>query len=432
MPDTHQLLHTLRTHRPTSLPDFPDFFIFPYYEGLCVGNLGATAAQILGANVPDVLPPLSYPGVTDLADGIKKVILVVVDGLGWLQLRRIMDNEANSIYHRFEENGCLIPLTSGFLSTTNSVLSMIWTGRPPIEHGLLAYELYLREWMMAVEAISFGTPHIPFSATLAEWGFNPESFLPVPTISQVLSVQGILTYQVTSKYYIHSHLSRMHHRGVREVRGHTTASDFWLNLKRVLAATGRERTLIGGYWSPVDTLAHTYGPLDEACDMEIRSFGLLLNLMFFRNLSAAEKEGVLLLITADHGQITTPEKAAILIQDHPVLHDALLMPPVGEARVPFFYVRNGMYDTVWQYLHATFGDDFYFLSRQDVIDSGLLGRGKMYPEVQHRAGDIVGIAKGDRYFIRDPALAKKLRGKHGGLTPEEMLVPLMAVRLDAV
>jgi len=431
--DNHQkAMQHLSSYRPQEIVNFPESFIWPQYDGLCVGNLGATVANSLGAMLPDVLPPLSNPVVAEMAKGIKQVILLVVDGLGWLQLRRVMERDTDSIYHRIADKGCLMPITSTFLSTTNSVLSTIWTGRPPIEHGLLAYELYLREWMMAVEAISFGTPHIPFSATLAEWGFNPEKFLPVPSIAQLLSVQGILTYQVIAKQYTRTNLSRMHYRGVREVRGHATASDFWLNLRRTLVSHKQERLLLGGYWSPVDTLAHIYGPDDESGDMEIRSLGLLMDHVFLKHLSSADREGTLLLITADHGQIYTPKASAILLQDHPLLREALLMPPLGEARVPFFYVRNGQFDTVWNYLHEVFKKDFHFLTREDVLDYGLLGRGMPYKEVPHRLGDIIGIAKGDGYFLRDPALIKKLRGKHGGLSPEEMLVPLMAVRLDAL
>lgn len=430
--DHRQAMANLSTYRPQKIDNFPDTFIWPQYDGLSVGNLGATAAQALGAMLPNALPPLSNPVVAGMEDGVRQVILLVVDGLGWLQLRRVMENDANSIYHRIADKGCLMPITSTFLSTTNSVLSTIWTGRPPIEHGLLAYELYLREWMMAVEAISFGTPHIPFSATLANWGFNPETFLPVPTIAQLLSVQGILTYQIIAKQFTSTNLSRMHYRGVREVRGHTTASDFWLNLRRTLVEHKQEKFLMGGYWSPVDSLAHMYGPQDESGDMEIRSLSLLMDEVFLKPLSAADRKGTLLIITADHGQIDTPEASAILMQDHPALTDALLMPPVGESRVPFFYVRNGQYATVWNYLNEVFGEDFLFLTREDVLEYGLLGRGKLYAEVPYRLGDIIGIAKGNKHFLRDPALLKKLHGKHGGLTPEEMLVPLMAVRLDAL
>ncbi|MDF1514863.1 MAG: alkaline phosphatase family protein [Anaerolineae bacterium] len=432
MVDNASILHDLQTYRPDHVTDFPEHFIWPQYQGLCVGNLGATIASILGASLPNGLPPLSIPAVADMAHGVKQVILLVMDGLGWLQLARYMHHHPDSLYHRIADQGILLPLTSGFLSTTNSVLSMIWTGVPPVQHGLLAYELYLREWMMAVEAISFGTPHIPFSATLADWGFVPESFLPVPSMAQVLSVQGVLTYQLTAKQYVRSHLSRMHNRGVREVHSYNSGSDFWLNLRRMLAHCKQEKALIGGYWSLVDTLAHTYGPLDETGDMEIRALELLLDQVFLTPMPVADREGTLVMIIADHGQITTPEQAAVLLPEHPDLANALMMPPVGEARVPFFYPRSGQFETVWQYLHEHFAGDFFFLTREQVLEYGLLGPGDMFPEVEYRLGDIIGIAKGDKYFLRDTALAKKLRGKHGGMSPEEMLVPLMAFRLDAI
>ena len=164
--------------------------------------------------------------------------------------------------------------------------------------------------------------------------------------------------------------------------------------------------------------------------MEIDSLACLMDRIFLAPMAQEDRDGTLLLITADHGQISTPERTAILLPDHPDLVDDLMMPPLGEARVPFFHVRPGHFEGVWQYLHEHFARDFVFLTRQQVIESGLLGQGKMYAEIPHRVGDIIGIARGNRYFVRETALVKKLRGKHGGLSPEETLVPLMALRLD--
>jgi hypothetical protein len=46
-------------------------------------------------------------------------------------------------------------------------------------------------------------------------------------------------------------------------------------------------------------------------------------------------------------------------------------------------------------------------------------------------GDIIGIANSNGAFARTKEDAKRLAGRHGGLTAEEMLVPLIAVRLDS-
>lgn len=429
--DVTTLERDLRTYRPAGEMRFPADFVWPRYDGLSNGNLAATVAQTLGTTLPGVLPPLRSDLLDGLMDGVDRVIVLVMDALGWEQLQGVMARHSDVVFHRLAEQGRLAPITTGFLSTTNSVLSMIWTGHPPVEHGLLAFELFMREWLMAVESIGFSSVHEMFANTLGGWGFDPETFLPVPSIGQTLSARGIDTYSVTADRFTKTPLSKMHFRGVKEVFGHTTASDFWLRLRRVLEEHRGERFLLGGYWSPVDTLAHRMGPLDESGDAEIKAIAMLMEEIFLNRLDPADREGTLLLMTADHGQITTPYESAILLDDHPTLRDALFLPPLGESRAPFFYVRNGQYETVWDYLHENLSEHFAFFSRDDVIDSGLLGFGEEYVEVRHRLGDIVGIAKDDSFLVRDERMVNKMLGRHGGLLPQEMLVPLLAVRLDA-
>ncbi len=430
--DTTTLEHNLRTYRPDGAPSLPGHFVWPRYEGLSVGNLAGTVGQALGATLPGVLPPLRGDLLDGLLDGVQRVVLVVIDGLGWEQLQDVMIRHPNLVFHRLAAQGRLWPITTTFLSTTNSVLSTIHTGRAPVEHGLLAYSLFLREWQMAVESISFSAIHRPFTGTLAEWGFEAEKFLPVPAIGQLLAVQGVASCALTLDAFVGTPLSLMHNRGMQDVFGYATASDFWLTLRRILEQRP-ERGFVIAYWSAVDTLAHRHGPLDESGDAEIVSLALLMEEIFFNRLTPAARKGTLLLLTADHGQITTPPGSEILLDQHPALLDALFLPPLGEGRVPFFYIRSGRYEMVRQYVDEHFAHNFVFLSQDEVLRSGLLGPGVPCAETRHRLGDIVGIATGSAHFARDAESVKKkpMLGRHGGLTSQEMLVPLLAVRLDA-
>ncbi|MBN1261711.1 MAG: alkaline phosphatase family protein [Anaerolineae bacterium] len=429
--DVEALEQTLRTYRPEGITGFPEEFVWPRYDGISVGNLAATITGIFGVPATGMLPPLRDDLLGDMVEGVERVLLLVVDALGWSQLQRTMTRHPDLFFHRLAARGRLLPITTTFLSTTNSVLSTIWTGRPPIEHGMLAFEMFLREWAMAVESISFSPMLQPFGRVLEQWGFDPEAFLPVPSLAHVLAVQGILTYNVISKYFTQTPLSRMHFRGVRRVIGHTTASDFWVTLRRVLHSHRDERCLLSGYWSAVDTLAHNFGPRDETGEAEIWSFATLMEELFFNRLSAAERKGTLLLMTADHGQMTASQHGAVLWTNYPDLQGALSLPPLGESRAPFLYVRSGKDRALWQDLQARLSDRFHWMRAENVLASGLLGPGQPFAEVPHRLGDIVGIAKGKAYLARSEALVDKLRGRHGGLAPEEMLVPLLAVRLDA-
>jgi hypothetical protein len=430
--DVMALERDLRTYRPDGVPSLPDHFVWPRYEGLSVGNIAGSVGQALRVTLPGVLPPLQDGLLDGLLDGVQRVVLVVIDGLGWEQLQGVMARRSDLVFHRLAAQGRLWPITTTFLSTTNSVLSTIYTGRSPVEHGLLAYSMFMREWLMAVEAISFSTIHTPFDGTLVEWGFEAEKFLPVPAIGQLLAVQGVASYALTLNEFVKTPLSLMHNRGMQEVFGYVTASDFWLKLRRILEQRPG-RGLVSAYWSAVDTLAHRLGPLDESGDAETVSLALLMEEIFLNRLTPAAREGTLLLLTADHGQITTPPESAILLDQHPALHDALFLPPLGESRVPFFYVRDGHYETVRQYVDEHFADHFIFFSQDEILCSGLFGPGAPCAEMRHRLGDIVGIATGSAHFERnvESLMKKPMLGRHGGLTPQEMLVPLLAVRLDA-
>jgi hypothetical protein len=423
----------LRVYRPLAASPLglPGSFVWPRYEGQSVGNLGATIAQALGGVLPEGLPPLVPDALAGLDDGVKRVVLLVMDGLGWMQLQSAMARHQDLVFHRLAEVGRLRPLTTTFLSTTNSVLSTLWTGRAPIAHGLLAFQLYLREWMMAVEAIGFSSPFEMFTNTLTRWGYDPETFLPVPSLGQALAPQGIATVAVIHKQFTTTPLSRMHFRGAVEVRGHGEASDFWLTLRRALETHRGKRMLLGGYWSAVDSLGHKFGPGDEAGEVEVWTMAKVMEEVFLNRLSKKDREGTLLLLTADHGQVLTSRPATVIFAEHAALRDMLWMPPLGEGRVPFFYVRPGCYEAVWGYLHEHFGEQFVFCSREHLLESGLLGPGAAYAEVPFRLGDIIGIARGDAGIVETREDLDRLAGRHGGLSPEEMLVPLLAVRLDA-
>jgi hypothetical protein len=73
----------------------------------------------------------------------------------------------------------------------------------------------------------------------------------------------------------------------------------------------------------------------------------------------------------------------------------------------------------------------YVVLPTDVaVGAGLFGEGEPAPETPFRLGHLQVLPRGAPYLDRQNKRAE-LRGRHGGLSADEMLVPWLAVRLDA-
>jgi len=407
----------------------PGEFVVPDYDGLCLANIPATVAALLGGELPGACPPLRPELWRGWADGVRRVIFLLVDAMGYLQLQEAMARGDVPAWNRLAERGALFPITTVFPSTTNAVLTTLWTGYSPAAHGLLAFELYLREFGVAASALFFWPVACHQHDLLVEWGLKPEDFVPVPALGETLTKQGIAVRTFTRKTYAESALSQMHRRGLEQIDGFVGASDLWVGLRRALGESQSGRLFISAYWDVVDGISHKYSPDDDSWATELRTIGYMLEEEFLRRLTPAEREGTLLIITADHGMVPTPPEVAVKLDDHPALRDALLIPPMGESRAPFFYPHPDRRETLRDYLDGELGDAFVTLERNAVLESGLLGPGPIYSETPYRLGDLVALARGNHYLAKKEKSLEML-GRHGGMSPTEMLVPLFIVRLD--
>jgi len=424
------LEHTLRHNK---LPDSPALrqdqqFVLPFYDGLCLSNIVPTVASLLGAEVPG-WRSLDRRLWADLSTGVRRVVMIVLDAVGHRQLQRWVKGAPDSLFARLAEQGRLAPITSVFPSTTTAALSSLWTGRPPLAHGLIGYELFLKQWGVVANMIFFSPAHDEGLGVLLDWGLQTASFLAVPTAAQLLAPCGITSRTLIRSAFLGSPLSQMFYQGVDELAGHLVASDLWVNLRRMLQHHRDERLFLTAYWGGVDSILHHYGPGSEQWVAEMRSLAYSIEHEFLRPLSAVDRAGTLLLITADHGQIRVPAERVIRLDQHPALARNLVVQPCGDPRAAYLYVRPGRLTEVRSYLDNELGHAFVTVPAAEALQGGLFGQGPAAPDVEDRAGDLVLLARED-YMLYGQDKEPTLAGRHGGLHAEEMLVPLFLVRLD--
>ena len=422
MPDlTESFISQLEAHRLKGL-DAGSQSIFPHYHGLCLSNLPASICHWLG--MPEFGGRAFSPEVFSyLKQRYQRVILILVDGLPYSLFRRA---QQTAPWVGWSNESWLLPLTSVCPSTTTAALTTLWTGVPPVQHGVLGYEMWLKEYGLIANMIS----HSPaaFSGgpgSLQRAGFRPEEFLPLPVLGSHLKKNGCDVFALLPAAISRSGLSTMLHTGAAMVP-YRTLSDMWVSM----ADLSEKRTnpaYCYVYWGDLDELGHRFGPENERAVLEFAAFGRGFK-WFVDRCRENKAADTLLLLASDHGQISTPFSTRYDLSLHPGLLADLVMPPSGENRLPYFFLRPGREAHARAYIAKTWPSEFIVHPAKQVVRAGLLGDAPPNARVAERLGDWVIIPQGSAYFW----WANKentLRGRHGGLSPDEMLVPLFAMEI---
>jgi len=431
-----ELMPRLQAHRLPGLSLDPEM-IFPYYQGYSLVNLPASIC--LWLNVPPLAgSPLNQTILEPIGGPYQQVVLLVMDGLGLNLLQKVArigpDTDPDSkplhsrpVWSRILSDGLLAPLTSVVPSTTSTALTTLWTGVSGLAHGILGYEMWLKEYGVIANMIfhSPATFHADLGG-LRRAGFQPEIFLPVPTLAPYLQAQDVQVYSFQPASIAHSGLSQMHFAQAQVIPYHTF-SDLWVSLEHVLCNEQGRRTYCYIYWGDLDDLGHRYGPDDERIQLELASFGLMVE-RFLSKMHARTHQRTLLVMTADHGQVATPAYTNYDLKNHPELLACLTMLPSGEGRLPYLFLRPGCEETLRDYVVQVWPETFQLLPVHQALTAGLFGDELPYTRAYDRLGDWIVIPRSGAYWWwadRENSLC----GRHGGLSPAEMLVPLVAMEI---
>src|SRR5205085_7744819 len=108
-------------------------------------------------------------------------------------------------------------------------------------------------------------------------------------------------------------LTRMLHQGATYT-GYPVPSALAAEVPRLLRERRGQPTYVYGYWSSVDHVGHVRGPLSEEHDAEVAALDSTLGLL----LRWLPQDGrTLLLVTADHGQMSTSQHEQVKLEHYP-------------------------------------------------------------------------------------------------------------------
>lgn len=383
---------------------------FPDYQGGSIVNLMSS----LGAHLQYTLP---YPQSTLLPKKFLQpedgVVLLVIDGLGY---RYLTSQGKNSTLGK-KIHG---KMTSVFPSTTAAAMTTFYSGLAPLNHGIPSWFTYLREFGVVATILPM---HIrPFRSPLLFGKLKTSDIFQFPAFTDRISVPSTSLFpKPISKTPYSSYAVK----GSKEKAYPIDKPDqFTASLVSILRKNPRNHFLLG-YWSGFDTSAHISGIQSEATFSHFQQLDHSLG----EFLETVENEfpDTKAIITADHGLIDTTPEHTLWLENYPELSSMLTLPLSGEMRAPFFYIRPHRQSEFLQVMNRDFGDIGELWSLSDLLQEKIFGMYEPHPRFTERVGDYVLLMK-KNYIMRDRLLGEEkeaLIGNHGGVSPDEMEVPLI-------
>jgi len=378
--------------------------------------MGGPVQPLFGvASLADVLPSalavLGVPGPDPLGlaaelDGVRRVAVLLVDGLGWHQLPAAAVHAPT--LGEFAAAPAARELTAAFPSTTPTSLVTIGTGVPPGAHGVLGFNLNVP-----------GTDRVLNHVLWAD-DPDPVRWQPVDPVFVRAEAAGVTTTVVTSPWFEGSGLTVAAYRGAG-FRGAAGVDELAAEL--LAALRGPDRALVYGYHADVDKIGHVCGvdsPEWRAAVVEVDRL--------VRMLAEGLPADAALLVTADHGQLDVPPERRFDLDTDPRLRAGVAI-AAGEARARYLHVVPGARDDVVAAWRAVLGPAAWVATRDEAVWAGWFGA--VAPEHLARIGDVV-VACNDDYAVlasvAEPAVITQFVAFHGSYTPAEMAVPLLVVR----
>ncbi|WGD36339.1 alkaline phosphatase family protein [Lysinibacter sp. HNR] len=366
-----------------------------------------------GSRLAEVLPIcLSSLGVEERSSAWGRAttaVVIVIDGLGYENLFE-RKGYARFLWAQWRER-----INTVFPSTTGAALTTITTGTLPGEHGLVGYRIRNPQSGDLV-------------TTLSEWGHTTRvrEWQRSHTVFERAADYGVRSAVIGRTAHQQSGLTSAILTGADYLAANSIEERFQ---QAYGAVKSDNYGIVYLYVDELDRIAHARGWQSSEWSESLESLDSEI-----RKLANRVDPGVGIALTADHGIIDVPASKHIFYDEDEKMMGGIVRVG-GEPRMRYLYLdptdaiarveRTRELATRWG---RTLGDSALILTRTEAVASGMFG--EVAPEVLERIGDVLVIAQGDHALYSvgpEDAGSRGMIGQHGGISSEEVGVPLIRI-----
>ena len=365
---------------------------------------GGSLADVLPAVLRSLGEPGGQPG-PELPES-SRVVVLLVDGLGMPAL--LAAPEQAPFLTSLLATPWSRRLSTVFPSTTPIALTSFGTGLTPGEHGITGLFLRLDDGRTVDMLANPGQVDLRL-------------LQPQPTVFERAVAAGIAVTRVGPKAFDGRGLTEAALRGgayaAAESPGERVAAT-------VAAVRPAERACVYVYYGDLDSTGHRQGCTSDAWAAELTHVDRLVE-----QLAGALPAGTTLVVTSDHGMVDVPHENRFDLARTPALDDGVAMLS-GDLRGAQVHTRDGASGAVLDAWRETLGDTFWVVAQDEAVASGVYGP-TVTPTARARLGDLLAVPRDhhvlvDSRVMRPPILG--LVGMHGGLSDDELGIPLLVHR----
>lgn len=331
-----------------------------------------------------------------LKDNPKHVVLVLLDGMGINIINQFLKPDD------FLRKNVKQVITSVFPPTTVAATNSVLSGLPPISTGYVGWVQYFKnEKTNAIVFLNedFYDKSVKYDKVLRD------TYLKYPTIYERIQRHSpdVKTYELFPAF---------------RSDGYESLDK---QIERVLEITALdEQSFTYVYWTEPDLTQHDYG-----IDAEETKAKLIELNKSMTNLSKKINQDTVMIVIADHG-LTNVE--GIDLFDDKALMSLLRRKPSMEPRATSFFIKKFKKDKFLRLFHDKYGEYFQLMTREELIDSRLMGSGYQHELLESFIGDYVAISISNKMFnFKEHS---RFKGHHAGLTQDEMEVPLIIYKKE--
>lgn len=410
-------------------------YIKPAYGSYCFSHIPDTIRRLFGCPSAAPLPQAALPGW----DEYDQVVFFFIDAFGWHFFEQYADHP---FLRLMAKDGVISQMTAMFPSTTSAHTTSIHTGVPVPQSGVFEWFYYEPIVGEVISPLLFSIAGDKVNGKdvregLTKRGVTPAQIFPDATIYLDLAEVRVKSFVFNYHEYAHSSFSQHTNRGA-EIIPYGYWSEALANLSLMLSQPQHkaDRRYFFLYYAAADSLMHHYGPTSPQVESEILAW---LDQMqrFVTNLRA---QRTLLIISADHGQAETdPANSLAINLALPDLPDVLRRGSTGQIirfggspRDLFLYVQDQALLETRERLQVVMGERGDVKTTAELIAEGCFGPEPVSERLLARLGNLVLLPKpGEAVFwFEKGRFEQRFYGHHGGLSPQEMLIPFIAFPVD--